>query len=177
MSIVAIIFSILFFIGAILLLAPRILLAPACAYIGMLCLSFATASDGYPLLPINSTILIGWLCMTLVVMVATILQPVPLRFARKGMGYMTVGAIAGMAVGLMGFTFVHSLSTLYGIMIVATAIGVFFGFLLYSKTPDGQPVGIGSGHFFKYLLAKGFPTAITIMQIGVVLVLITALYL
>lgn len=109
-------------------------------------------------------------------MTATLLQPLPLRRSSKGMGYIIVGAIAGMAVGLLGFSYASQVSVLYGIMIAATLAGIFFGFLLYTKTPEGRPVGIGTGNFFKYLLAKGFPTAITVMQIGVVLVLVIALH-
>lgn len=44
-------------------------------------------------------------------------------------------------------------------------------FINYAVISYGQ-----AGNFFKYLLAKGFPTAITIMQIGVVLVIVIALY-
>ncbi|MDE6142491.1 MAG: hypothetical protein K2F94_00270, partial [Muribaculaceae bacterium] len=114
-------------------------------------------------------------CMTIVVATATMLQPVPLRRASRGMGYIMTGAIAGMAIGLLGFSFASHVSMLYAIMVVATAAGTFFGFLIYTNTPQGRPVGIGSGNFFKYLLAKGFPTAITVMQLGVVLVLLIAI--
>ena len=60
-------------------------------------------------------------------------------------------------------------------MIVSVIIGIFIGFLMYTRTPDGRPVAPGTGNFFRYLLAKGFPTAITVMQPGVVLVLTIAL--
>ena len=86
------------------------------------------------------------------------------------------GALAGMAVGLLACSFTTSIGILYTSMISGTVAGIFFGFLLYSRTPDGRPVGIGSGHFFQYLLAKGFPTAITVMQIGVAIVLAVAVY-
>lgn len=81
-----------------------------------------------------------------------------------------------MAVGLLACSFTTSIGILYTSMISGTVAGIFFGFLLYSRTPDGRPVGIGSGHFFQYLLAKGFPTAITVMQIGVAIVLAVAVY-
>lgn len=166
--------SSLLFIASVWLLFRWQLAAPAAAYAGLVMASFATAAGNVPLVPLNYTILSGWLCMTVVVMAATVLQPLPLRRSRRGVGYMTVGAVTGMSVGLLGFSFASMVSMLYGIMIVATAAGTFLGFLLYSKTPEGSPLGIGSGQFFKYLLAKGFPTAITVMQIGVVLVLIIA---
>lgn len=118
----------------------------------------------------------GWLLMTLVVMFTIVLQPEAMRRQTRGMAYITGGALVGLAVGLLGFTAVSSLSMLYAFMIVAVVAGIFFGFLLYTNTPDGKPVGISSGNFFKYLLAKGFPTAITVMQIGVVLVMVIALH-
>lgn len=164
------------FAAAIILLPKRLLVAPACAYLGLLAISFARAPQGYPLVPVNAAMLIGWLCMTIVVMTATLMQPVPVRNATRGMGYIITGAVAGMAVGLLAFTATYRLSMLYALMIVATAAGTFMGFLLYTNTPDGRAVGLSSGNFFRYLLAKGFPTAITIMQLGVVLVLVIALY-
>lgn len=175
MTTFAIIISSLLFIGAVCLLPKRMLIAPALAFAALVVLSIAKTAGGYPLLPINTTILTGWLCMTIVVMVATILQPLPLRRTSRGMGYIITGAMVGMVVGLLGVSFATQVSVLYGIMIVATVAGTFFGFLLYTNTPEGRPVAPGSGNFFKYLLAKGFPTAITVMQIGVVLVLVIAL--
>ena len=59
---------------------------------------------------------------------------------------------------------------------MTTVAGVFLGFLLYTRTPQGAPVNLLSGNFFSYLLAKGFPAAITVMQLGVVLVIALALY-
>lgn len=176
MATILIILSCLLFIAALLLVWPRIILSPLCSYLGLLALSFATNKYGYPLLPINSTILYSWLYITIVVMVATVMQAPPLRHTTKGVGYMLVGSIAGMAVGLLGFTFATTLSMVYAIMIVATAAGCFFGYLLYTNTPDGLPVASGSGHFGKYFLAKAFPIAITVMQLGVVAVLLIAVY-
>lgn len=164
------------FLAAILLLPFRLLIAPACSYLGLLILSFAHTAQGYPLVPLNGTILIGWLCMTIVVTLATLMQPLPVRDTTRGMGYITTGALVGMSVGLLAFTVSYQLDMLYGLMIVATAAGTFLGFLLYTNTPDGRAVGIPTGNFFRYLLAKGFPTAITVMQIGVALVLVIALY-
>lgn len=79
-----------------------------------------------------------------------------------------------LAVGLLGFSISSSLTLRYAYMILATIAGIAFGFLLYTNTPSGKPVGPGSGNFFRYLLAKGFPTAITLMMLGVALVLLIA---
>lgn len=176
MSTFIIILSVLLFLAAIVALPTRLAAAPVCSYIGMVVISLARTPEGYPLVPLNATILTIWLCMTLIVMVATLLQPLPVRNTSRGMGYIIIGAMAGMAVGLLGFTVSYQLNILYGLMIGATVVGTFLGFLLFTNTPDGRAVGIRTGNFFKYLLAKGFPTAITVMQIGVVLVIVIALY-
>lgn len=171
MSIFLLVVSIILWVGAICSLPMRPLFAPALSYFGLLVLSFCQ-TDGLDWLPINNNMLISWLCITVVVMMATILQPAAIRAQTRGMAYIIGGAIAGLAIGLLGFTMTSSISLLYSIMIIATAAGIFFGFLLYSNTPDGRAVGILSGNFFRYLLAKGFPTAVTVMQIGLVFVLL-----
>lgn len=174
MSIFFLVASIIFWVGAIAALPARPLYAPALSYIGLLGMSFCE-TDGLQWLPINNAMLISWLCITLVVMIATVMQPGAVRAQTRGMAYMIGGGIVGLVIGLLGFTVSTDISMLYGIMIVATAVGIFFGFLLYSNTPDGRPMRIGGGLFFKYLLAKGFPTAVTLMQIGLVFVLLIAL--
>lgn len=174
MAVFLIIVSVLFWAASLAALPKRPLYAPALSYIALIVLSFAKR-DGFQLVPLNNTILIGWLCMTLVVMLATMMQPAAVRVSTRGMGYMIGGALTGMAVGLLGFSFSTSLPLLYGIMIVATAVGVFFGFLLWSRTPAGVGMRLPSQNFFRYLMAKGFPTAITVMMIGVALVLVLAL--
>ncbi len=174
MAVFIIILSILLWLAALAALLRRQIAAPALGYLGLLCLSFA--KDGnLPLLPISPSILWGWLAMTAVVTMAVLLQPSAVRDGTEGTGYMTGGALTGLAVGLLGFSATPDLGMLYGIMVVAVAACVFFGFLLFSRTPRGAGFGPSSGHFFNYLLAKGFPTAITVMQIGVALVLAIAL--
>lgn len=152
------------------------LLAPAFSYMGLLAMRMATDSTGTPLLPINSTILISWLCLTLVVMVATVMQREAVRRQTRGVWFMAIGSVTGMAVGLLGFSFTLDLPLLYAIMVLATAAGCFFGYMLFTNTPRGAAVGLRSGHFFSYLLAKGFPIALSVMMMGVVLVLTLAIY-
>lgn len=171
MSIFLLVASIVVWVAAIATLPARPLYSPALAYLGLLGLSFCQ-TDGISWLPINSTMLISWLAITLVVMMATLLQPIAIRMQTRGMAYMIGGGAVGLAIGLLGYTVASSISMLYGIMIVAVAVGIFFGFMLYSNTPDGRAVRIGSGNFFRYLFAKGFPAAVTIMQIGLVFVLL-----
>lgn len=175
MYIVLIILGCLLWLGAIYTLSSRIVLSAPLSFLALLCISLARR-DGVDLLPLNSTLLIGWLCMTLVVTALTAMQPAAVAAQRRGMSYITVGAIAGMAVGLLGVSMTGSLALRYAIMVVGTIAGVFLGFLLYTRTPQGTPVSLSSGNFFSYLLAKGFPAAITVMQLGVVLVIALALY-
>lgn len=175
MSIFLLIASILMWIGALVMLPSRPVYSPGLSFIGLLGLSFCN-TDGVSWLQINNTMLLSWISITIVVIIATMLQPLVIRRQTKGMAYMIGGAFVGLAIGLLGFTVTTSISMLYGIMIVATAAGIFFGFLVYSNTPGGRDVGISSGRFFPYLLAKGFPTAVTVMQIGLVLVLLIVQY-
>lgn len=174
MSLFLIILSCFLWLCAIVALFRYSLIAPLLSFLGLLSISFAK-EGGYNLLPINSVMITGWLCMTMVVMLATLMQPVVVRRESRGIGYMIVGAFTGLAVGLLGYSVTANLSMLYGIMIVAVVVGIFFGFLLYTRTPEGKALSIASGNFFRYILAKGFPVAITVMQIGIVLVLALAL--
>lgn len=173
MYILIIILCALLWLCSLVALHGRQMLAPALSYGALILLSFAR-KGGYQLLPINTTILMGWFLMTVVVMLIVILQPEAVRRQTRGTVYMIIGAITGMAVGLLGFTFSDNLQLLYGAMIAGVIVGIFCGFLLYTRTPEGAPVAPGSGNFFRYLLAKGFPTGITVMQLGVVLVLTIA---
>ncbi len=174
MTVFLIILSLLLWIASIWCLYGRQTIAPALSFLALLALSFMS-ENGYPLLYINATILTGWLCMTLVVIFTTVLQPEPLRRQTRGMSFIIGGGVTGLALGLLGFSISSSISLRYACMILATAAGIALGFLLYTNTPAGRPVRPGSGNFFRYLLAKGFPTAITLMMIGVVLVLLIAL--
>lgn len=166
MSIALLIISILFFGASVVLLFVKELLAPIASFLGLL---FMWLSK---MLPLNSTIIIMWLCMAVLVTCVPMLQDSSMRTRRDGVGYMTVGAFVGMAVGLLGITFATTASALYGIMIVATATGVFFGFMLYSNTPGGKNRNLAFRNSFGYLLAKGFPIAVTVMQIGIIFVLL-----
>ncbi len=182
MAIFLLILSCVVWLLAMASLFRRPVVGPLLSYVGLWLLSLARTrgsygEGSYPLLPINNTILLVWACMTLVVMIATIMQPNSIKDHNRGMGYMLGGAIAGLAVGLLAYTFSASLSVLYASMIIGVAAGVFFGFLLFTNTPEGAPVSLRSGRFFNYLLAKGFPVAITVMLPGVACVLALAMSL
>ncbi len=110
--------------------------------------------------------------MTALVTCVPMLQDPYTRNRRDGIAYITAGAFTGMVVGLLGITFATTPAMLYGIMVVATAVGTFFGYILYTNTPKGKQRNGAEGRSFNYLLAKGFPIAITVMEIGVVFVLL-----
>lgn len=170
MTIFLIILSCLLWALSVFLLFVRRTFAPAASYVALWVLSLAK-SGPYPLLPINNTILIGWLCLTVLVMAATIIQNPVLLAERKGVPYMIVGGIVGVALGLLGF---GSVTAMYSIMVIAVACGVFFAFLIFSNTPAGVNFSFRSGNFYRYLLANGFPIAVTLMMAGIPLVILVA---
>ncbi len=177
MTIFLIILAVLLWIGAFVAFPKRILLSPALSYCAMLAISFAKSPAGYPLVPISSAMSLSWLTITIVVMFIIILQNPAIRTQSRGTWYILIGALAGMAVGLLGYTFSASLNLLYGIMLVATAAGIIMGLLLFGNTPEGRLIAPGSGHFLKYLLAKGFPALITVAQLGIVAVILIAAHI
>lgn len=175
MSIAFSILSIVCYLAAIAILFRNRFIAPIAAYFGLTAANFIEV-DGISWLHLNSNILVFWLLVTVVVMTATVLQPKKVSSDNSGMGYMILGGLTGMVAGLLAYTFSSDLTVLYAIMIAATALGVIFGFILFVNTPAGRDYGFASGQFGRYLCAKGFPTALTIMMLGVPLILIIAIY-
>lgn len=169
MATLLLILSIICYVGAIILLFRLQYLAPIISFIGLFFMSMSEY------LPINTAMILGWLCMALLVSSATYMQPIGIQQQRRGMGYMTVGAVAGMAIGLVAFTTTSMPSLLNGFMILGVVVGTYIGFLMFTQTPSGRQVNLKSGNFYKYLLAKGFPTAITVMQIGISLAITVAI--
>lgn len=150
----------------------RPVIAPLLSYLGLLAISFSR-HDGLQAVPVNSMMIVAWGAITLVVTVATMLQSPAVRQQRRGVGYMLVGAVAGLAVGLCGSFITSNPSVFNGLMVICTAVGVFFGFLLFSSTPRGEAVSLrNGGRFWRYLAAKGFPVAVSVMMPGLVFVLL-----
>lgn len=174
MMIFLIILSILLWIAAFVAYPRKIVCSPLFSFLALLMLSLATTGEGYPIVPLSSGMTISWLSITLVVTAIIVLQNPAIRQQSRGTLYVLLGALAGMAVGLLGYTFSASLNLLYGIMIVATAAGAALGLLIFSNTPEGRPIAPGSGNFLKYLLAKGFPALITVAQLGIACVILIA---
>ena len=147
MMIFLIILASLLWIGAFAAFPRRIILGPPLSCCALILLSLARR-NGYPLVPLSSGMTLSWISITLVVMIIIILQNPAIRMQSRGTGYMLIGALAGMAVGLLGYTF--------------------------SNTPDGRAIAPGSGHFLRYLLAKGFPALVTVGQLGIAAVILIA---
>lgn len=175
MSIVLIILSCLLWAGAFAAFPRRILLSPALSFCALLLLSFARV-NGVPIVPVANSMTLSWLCITIVVMMVILLQNPAIRIQSRGTGYILFGAMAGMAAGIAVYTVSASLSILYAMMLGGTAIGITLGLLVFSNTPAGRDIAPSSGHFWQYLLAKGFPALITVAQIGIALVILTATY-
>lgn len=165
MSVVLIILAVILYGVAGLLLYKKELLGPVAAFLAM---GAVYLSD---LLPMNLNMIIAWLCLTLVVTGVSAMQAPAVMAQRRSMGYIMTGSIAGLAVGLMGYTFTPSISAVYAIMVLAIVAGIFFGYLLFTRTPDGAQLLTSRSRFFSYLLAKGFPVAIAVSMLGVPLIL------
>lgn len=165
MSVVSVILAILLFAVSLVLLFVRETLAPVAALLGLVCFWISAT------LPLNLNIVITWLCLTVIVTGVSLMQPPAVMAQRRGMGYITVGALTGMAVGLLGFSVVPRIGAIYAIMVLSVAVGIFLGYYLFTRTPEGKAVGMNTGRFFSYLLAKGFPAAIAVMQLGIALLL------
>ncbi|MDE5902968.1 MAG: hypothetical protein K2H21_07100 [Muribaculaceae bacterium] len=175
MSVVLIILSCLLWVSAFVAFPRRILLSPALSFCALLLLSFARI-DGVPIVPVANSMTLSWLCITLVVMMVILLQNPAIRIQSRGTGYILFGAVAGMAAGLAVYTVSASTNLLYTMMLGGTAIGIILGLLIFSNTPAGRAIAPSTGHFWQYLLAKGFPALITVAQIGIALVILIATY-
>lgn len=169
MTIFLTILSCLLFAGALATLPKYILLSPALSYCGMLLLTFCKNSIGDAIFPLTTSLLVSWLCITLVVMLIIVMQPAEIRQQSRGVFYMAVGALAGMMLGLAFVNLMSTMQMAYALMVLGTAVGIFLGLLVFAGTPRGTNIRTGSGYFFKYLAAKGFPILVTMAQGGIIL--------
>lgn len=171
MCILMIILAILCWIVSAVCLFRKQLLAPLFSFLGLGAISLAR-TGGLQIVPVNTTMLLAWLVITAITCITSILQPLPLRQQSRGTGFMLLGAVTGMALGLCGTYATQNPSVYNGIMVIATVAGTFLGYLLFTLTPRGSAVNFASGNFFRYLLSKGFPVAVSVMMGGLVLVLL-----
>lgn len=173
MMVFLIILACLLWLGAFLTLPKRIILGPALSFCALLVLSFAK-KNGYPLFPLSGGMQLSWLVITLLVMMIIMMQNPAVRQQSRGVAYMSIGAIAGLGIGLLSSSLTSNLNLLYALAILGIAVGIFLGFLLFTNTPEGRDVNFQSGRFFKYLLAKGFPVLVTAAQVSIPAVILIA---
>lgn len=148
--------SMLLAIAALLIFIPKY---PACiaAYAGM----WLALRSGMVFFSGNT--MIFWGMATAIALAIRFLLPRPVALARQGVGFISGGALTGMALG-MAFGSMP-------VIITAAVCGAFFGSLAYANTPAGRSfVAFPSGRFFNYLGAKGLPAVVTVAMIGAVLV-------
>ena len=153
MTIFLIILSVTLWVAAFAFFGRRILLSPALSYCALMALSF-TSYEGLPLVPVGNAMSLSWLCITLVVMLIIVLQNPAVRIQSRGTGYMLLGAVAGMAVGLLGYTFTSTLNTLYAMMMGGTAVGCILGL---HQHPRRSRRGTGHRAFLELSARQGIP--------------------
>lgn len=166
MTIALIILAIMLYAAGGLLLLKRELLGPIASFLAL------TAVYGSSTLLIPVNMLLTWLCITLVISAVSAMQPPEVMSQHRGMGYMCLGALGGMALGLTGYSFGATGNAVYALMVLGTLLGTAIGYVLFTRTPAGQALRQSRSRFVSYLLAKGFPVAIAVMQLGVVLTLL-----
>lgn len=167
MDIIIIILAVLLYAASAVLLYRKEVLGPAAALLGLCAVFWYHSLEAYGGVPMADSTLITWFIMTLIVTIASAMQPPALMAQRRGMTHMILGGVCGLAAGLLCFAITLDLSAINMIMKFTIAAGVFAGYYLFTKTPDGARLQDTRSRFFSYLLAKGFPVAIAIMMLGV----------
>lgn len=165
MTTILIILAVALYATSALLLFKKEVLGPLAAFLALGSVYLSGT------LPLNINMIITWLCITLVVTGASAMQAPALMAQKRGMGYMSLGALTGLAVGLLAYTMTTRLSAIYAIMSLAIVIGIFFGYVLFTRTPQGEQLSVSRSRFFPYLLAKGFPVAVATMMLGITLII------
>lgn len=140
--------------GAIAMVFRPVFSGSLTAYLGLWAFHFS----GY--IPVTMRELLFWGVTTLIVIGLDVLLPRESARALQGRGYVGVGTIAGMVVGML-------LSSA-GI-ILGAAIGAFLGAMAYSRTPAGRALQFPSAVFMRFLCSRGLPAVVAISQVGLVL--------
>lgn len=126
------------------------------AFAGLLCLHFSGVA------PVENSQLWFWGLAALIVLGLSVLLPAPVVTSRKGVGYIVIGAIAGLTVGLV-------ISA--NVMILGGVAGALCGALAYSRTPSGRFLEFPSRKFINYLCAKALPPVIALSIVAVAVVM------
>lgn len=106
-----------------------------------------------------SALMLSWGIVVIVLLIIDYIQPQAVAKATNGTLFFTVGALAGVAVGM-------NFMSQTGILVGAGA-GLIFGAFAFSRSASGKALGFPSVRFFQYLCAKGFPIIVTISIIGI----------
>lgn len=104
--------------------------------------------------------LLFWGVATLLVIGIDFLLPKSKTIDLKGRGYVGLGTLAAMVVGM-----------LFGSpgIILGAAIGAFFGALAYGRTPQGAALQFPSSKFLSFLCARGLPAVVAFSMVGIVM--------
>ena len=112
----------------------------------------------------SAGLLASWGVIVVVVLVIDFLLPSSISRATNGMGYMGVGGLVGLFVGMTGFSLAWA--------VAGAAAGVLLGAFAHTRMPGGKALGFPSSRFFQYLCAKGLPAVVTLGLIGIALLLV-----
>lgn len=152
MTLTAIIISIIAVGATILLMLTRQRLAPAMAWISLAVLWIAEAN-----IPRLSTIGF-WAAVAAIATAINFMLPPSVVDSRRGQGFIAIGALCGMFVGMI---------ITDAAMIVGTIIGAMTGALTFSRTPAGRSILNPTSKFINYVCAKAMPAVISACTIGV----------
>ncbi len=107
-----------------------------------------------------------WGAATILVVINHFLLPRAIRSTGAGVGYISGGALVGLALGLT----LYNQASLIG----GAVLGAFLGALAFSRTAAGRPMNFPSSKFFNYLGAKGIPAVVALSMIGISLAALIA---
>ena len=155
-------YTLLLSIGIILMCAAIYLMVqqklPAClfAYAALCALHFSS----HITLPVSTFIF--WGIVSVILVAIDLLSPKGEPDGScQGNLYMTIGAMAGVFIGI---------SINPSIMVLCAIIGTIFGQLAYSRTPKGCWIKFPSSIFIHYFCAKGFKIVASAAMLGIALV-------
>ncbi len=155
------IFASILLAGAIALVFKPIFPASLAAYLGLWLLKWS----GYVDLPADT--MIFWGCATLLVLGLWVMLPRYLSRGTRGRGYIGLGTLCGMVVGM--------LISSPGI-IIGAVVGAILGAMAYVNTPRGRDLPLFSRQWTQLLCGVGLPAVVALSMVGLALFDILAIY-
>lgn len=125
-----------------------------CAFAGMLLLWLSGTST------LHGSQLWFWGAAAMIVLGLSVLLPTPVVYSRRGVGYLVIGTIAGLFVGVL---------ISQAAMVLGGVAGAFCAAMAYSRTPAGKMLHFPSYNFLNFLCAKALPPVITLSIVAVTL--------